>query len=136
MTVSDAGVPVGAAGPGPVVLIVDDEAATRVLLKRTVLTACPAAQLYEASDGETALRLARTTHPDLVLLDIVLPGSETSGVLICQELAKTQTRVLIVSGNATGSIAQACLSMGAVGILRKPFTIEDAQATIRGCLGR
>ncbi len=136
MTASDAGVPEGPTGPAPVVLIVDDEAATRILLKRTVLAVCASAQLHEASEAEAALRVADTVHPDLVLLDIVLPGSEMSGVLLCQELAKRQARVLIVSGNATGSIAQACLAMGAAGILRKPFAFEEAQAAIRGCLGQ
>ncbi len=132
---SDAGVAGEAAGSGPAVLIVDDEAATRRLLKQVVLAVCPSARVHEAADGTTALRFARTHHPALALLDIVLPGSETSGVLLCQELTKIHTPVLIVTAHATGSISQACLEMGAADVLSKPFTAEDAQARVRACLG-
>jgi len=120
---------------GPSILIVDDEAAARTLLKKVVQTLYPLAQFHEASDGEIALRIARTARPDLVLLDIVLPGSDTSGVLVCRELTKARIPVLIVSGNASGPVLDACLSLGAADILRKPFTLEDAQARIGYCLG-
>jgi len=119
---------------GARVLIVDDEAPTRILLRKTVQGLCTPCTVFEASDGDEALRIARREHPDLVLLDIVLPGSSSSGVIVCQELCRTHTKVLIVSGNATGPIADACLSMGAVAILRKPFSVDDARAMIGSCL--
>ncbi len=124
------------AGASPVVLIVDDDSATRTLLREIVYDLYPAAMIHEAPDGNTALWLAESLHPDLVLLDIVLPGSETSGVLVCQELTRAQIKVLVVSGNATGSIANACLSMGVEGIVQKPFTVETAQTMIRRCVER
>jgi CheY-like chemotaxis protein len=124
-----------ASGPGPTVLIVDDEASIRTLLKKIVLDLAPTARVEEAADGESALRLAQTLHPDLVLLDIVLPGSETSGVLVCQELCRRHAQVLIVSGNASGSILDACLAVGAAAVLRKPFTLESAREKISACLG-
>jgi len=116
------------------VLIVDDEAPARTLLRKTLEALPVSCRIFEAADGDTALRVARQSPPDLVLLDIVLPGSSTSGVLVCQELCKTHTKVVIVSGNATGSIAQACLSMGAVDILRKPYSVQDARALFESCL--
>lgn len=119
---------------GARVLIVDDEAATRTLLRKTVQGLSTPCTVFEASDGDEALGIARREHPDLVLLDIVLPGSSSSGVIVCQELCRTHTKVLIVSGNATGPIADACLSMGAVAILRKPFSVEDARTMIASCL--
>ncbi|MFB3879713.1 MAG: two-component system response regulator [Armatimonadota bacterium] len=135
---SATGVPPSGSGPAPApaVLIVDDEAATRALLRKTVQDLYPSARINEASNGEAALRLARASRPDLVLLDIVLPGSDTSGVLVCQELTKAMIPVLIVSGNASGPVLDACLSLGAADILRKPFTLEAAQAKIKGCIGR
>jgi len=116
------------------ILIVDDEAPARALLRKIVEALSVPCSVFEAADGDTALRIARQTPPDLVLLDIVLPGSSTSGVLVCQELCKTHTKVVIVSGNATGSIAQACLSMGAVEILRKPYSVQDARSLLESCL--
>ncbi|MDH4180068.1 MAG: response regulator [Armatimonadota bacterium] len=121
-------------GKTATVLIVDDEAPARTLLRKTLEALPVSCRIFEAADGDTALRVARQSPPDLVLLDIVLPGSSTSGVLVCQELCKTRTKVVIVSGNATGSIAQACLSMGAVDILRKPYSVQDARALFESCL--
>ena len=45
-------------------------------------------RIWEAAEGDAALRIARRERPDLVLLDIVLPGSSVSGVLVCQELCR------------------------------------------------
>lgn len=116
------------------VLIVDDEAPARILLRKTIEALPIDCNIVEASDADTALRIARQSPPDLVLLDIVMPGSSTSGVLVCQELCKMHAKVVIVSGNATGSIAQACLSMGAVDILRKPYSVQDARSMLESFL--
>ena len=78
----------------------------------------------EALDGQTALRVAREEQPDLVLLDIVLPGSSTSGVLICNTLCREGLKVVIVSGQASKAIVQACLSSGAIDYIPKPFSVE------------
>ena len=113
------------------VLIVDDEAATRTLLRKTVQGLSTACRIFEAVDGDSALRIARQARPDLVLLDIVLPGSSVSGVLVCQELCKdSRTKVAIVSGNATDSVVQACLSMGAVELVRKPFSVGEMRTKL------
>jgi CheY-like chemotaxis protein len=107
------------------VLIVDDEPAVRALLREIVEGLPVACEIREASDGEVALRVVQSAIPDLVLLDIVLPGSSTSGVLLCQELCKnTQTKVVIVSGNAGTSILDTCLAMGATDCVRKPFSAD------------
>ena len=127
MTSSDAQPQQADQGPQKAILIVDDEAATRTLLKKTVQSIAASCNILEAADGDSALKLAKTSRPDLVLLDIVLPGSSTSGVLLCQEFCRMQAQVIIVSGNATGPIAQACLAMGASEILRKPFSVEAAK---------
>ncbi len=104
------------------VLIVDDEPAVRTLLREITEGLSVACQVYEAADGQSALQIARSRHPDLVLLDIVLPGSSTSGVLVCQELCRdSRTKVVIVSGNANKTILRTCLSMGAADCVSKPF---------------
>jgi CheY-like chemotaxis protein len=108
------------------VLIVDDEPAIRTLLREIAEGLSVACRVYEAADGQLALQIARATRIDLVLLDIVLPGSSTSGVLVCQELCKdTRTKVVIVSGNAGQSILSTCLSMGAADCVRKPFSADQ-----------
>jgi len=58
-------------------------------------------------------------------LDILLPGSSVTGVLLCQRLCKdVGTRVVIVSGRAGDSVVQTCLAMGALEHVRKPFSVD------------
>lgn len=117
------------------VLIVDDEATTRVLMRAAVEGAGLPCQVLEASEGDAALKLVADFHPDLILLDIVLPGSASSGVLVCNHLCKdTRNRVVIVSGQANKSIVQACLNAGARDYVRKPFDVGTLQEQVRGWL--
>jgi CheY-like chemotaxis protein len=133
MTASDSPDQSAGGTSAPTVLIVDDEAATRALLRKTVESS--GCKVLEAADGDTALQTARSSRPNLVLLDIVLPGSTTSGVLVCKELLEdVGIRVVIVSGNATGMIARSCLQMGATEILRKPFSIDVLREKLPGWL--
>jgi len=113
------------------ILIVDDEPAVRALLREIAEGLSVTCQVYEAADGQAALQIARSRHPDVVLLDIVLPGSSTSGVLVCQELCKdNRTKVVIVSGNANKTILKTCLSMGAADCVPKPFLPGDLRAKL------
>ena len=117
------------------VLIVDDEAPARLLLRTALKGLSVPCKVAEAVTAESALAIARKTRPDLVLLDIVLPGSSVSGVMVCQELCKDlHTKVVIVSGSATNSIIQACLSMGALEQVRKPFSVEEIQQKMEAWL--
>ena len=117
-------------GPGDgrkrVVLIVDDELPMRQLLKATIEGTGIPCYIFEAADGDTAVMLAERERHDLVLLDIVMPDSSISGVLVARKLIEElRLNVAIVSANAVGSIADSCLRMGAIDIIRKPFSVED-----------
>jgi CheY-like chemotaxis protein len=114
------------------VLIVDDEASTRRLLRTTVDRLRVPCTITEAADGETALEMARSSRPDLVLLDIVLPGSSVSGVMVCQELCRDlETRVVLITGRASDAIVHTCMALGAVECIRKPFSVEQMLDTIQ-----
>jgi CheY-like chemotaxis protein len=115
----------------PTVLIVEDEPSARALLRAILYQLDVPCRIDEAADGDAALEAARRRRPDLVLLDIVLPGSRASGVLVCQALCgDPRTKVVIVSGNASKSVIQACLSMGAVDCVRKPFSAEHMRSKL------
>ncbi len=119
----------------PTVLVVDDQAPIRKALRMMLEGLSQPCRILEATDGDSALALARSERPDLVLLDIVLPGSGVSGVLACQELCKdSRTKVVIVSGEASDSIVGACLSLGAVEYVRKPFSVPDFQEKLEAWL--
>jgi DNA-binding response OmpR family regulator len=114
---------------------VDDDDATRSLLRAIVEDSAAPCRVYEAADSETALRIARNIPVDLVLLDIVLPNSALSGVMVCQELCKDQrTRVVIVSGSTSKAILDACLSAGALECITKPFALGEIRPRLQGWL--
>ncbi len=117
------------------VLIVDDQEPTRLLMRTAVEGAGLPCRVVEASDGDAALKVAADLHPDLILLDIVLPGSASSGVLVCNALCKDpRNKVVIVSGQAHRMIVQACLNAGALAYVPKPFAVETFQEQVRGWL--
>ena len=117
------------------ILIVDDEPAIRTLLREIAEGLSVTCRVYEAADGQSALEIARSRHPDVVLLDIVLPGSSASGVLVCQELCRdSRTKVVIVSGHASKTILRTCLSMGAADCVSKPFLPGELRSKLMAWL--
>jgi len=120
------------------VLIVDDHAPMRMLMRAAVDGISIPCRILEAENGDDALKIAHETLPDLVLLDIVLPGSSTSGVLVCSQLCKElHTRVVIVSGQASRAIANACLDAGAIAYVPKTtFSIQSLQVKLEEWLAQ
>jgi two-component system alkaline phosphatase synthesis response regulator PhoP len=118
------------------ILIVDDESAIR-LVCRLNLDAV-GFQTLEAPDGETALELARSEQPDLILLDVMLPGIDGWGV--ARELgAAPETRdipILFLSARSDPSDEARAYEVGALGYLTKPFDPEELIERIRDVLAR
>lgn len=85
--------------------------------------------LGPAVDGESAIRLARTSPPDLALLDIRMPGKD--GLVVATELlAELAIPSVIVSAHATGDYAAAAGSAGVFGYLVKPVMVDQLRVTI------
>jgi DNA-binding response OmpR family regulator len=93
-------------------------------------------QVTLCHDGMSGLTAARETHPDLILLDWMLPG--VSGLEICRRLRLTGDKVPIVLLTAKDEISDrvAGLDAGADDYLVKPFSIEELLARIRAHLRR
>lgn len=121
--------------PNEKILIVEDEPAIRELIRLTLQSAgYPAA--YEAADGETGLQLARKHHPDLILLDLMLPGID--GLTVCRKLkADEETRnipVIMLTAKSEESDVVLGLEMGAGDYVTKPFSRKILIARIRAQL--
>ena len=119
------------------ILIVDDSATTRAVIKRTIRLAGLPADLYEAADGKAALDLLKSTPADLVLADLHMPGM--SGVeLIRNMLADQATRcipVLVITAEPNASRLEELKRQGVRNYLRKPFTPEGVRSAITDVLG-
>jgi DNA-binding response OmpR family regulator len=105
------------------ILIVDDHADIRRLIRMTLEFEDYA--IEEAGDGESALRMAQTLKPDLVLLDVMMPGA-VNGLEVCRRLRADATaagpRVIMLSARGQASDREAGLQAGADTYLVKPFS--------------
>lgn len=118
----------------PAVLVVEDDAKVRSPLGELLLEA--GYGVYAATDGERGLRLAREYAPDLVLLDLVLPGIDGWEVLRRLRLDSGTASIPAVIVTALPVPAEEVVGRGAQGHLRKPFTFAGMSREIDRLLGR
>jgi two-component system response regulator EvgA len=116
------------------VLIVDDHAtvrlAVRVLLERALFTV-----IGEAANGEDAARMARELRPDVVVLDIGLPGIDGLNVLKrLQLLEPVPPRVMVLTGQPASLFARRCLEAGASAFMRKDEDLEALLSAFKAML--
>ena len=117
------------------VLIVDDDADSRAVL-RDALSSEPY-DLLEACDGQQALQIAAGKLPDLILLDIMMPGMD--GDLILHKLKEQEeTRsipvILVTALDVLDAQACACLGNGAIDHICKPFSRTVVRSRVRAVL--
>jgi DNA-binding response OmpR family regulator len=103
-------------------LIADDETGIRSLVRMTL--AREQYEIFEAADGEEALALARQHHPELVLLDVMMPG--LTGFEVCRALKDdpdtAQATVVMLSAKSQDADREEGLSSGADDYFTKPFS--------------
>lgn len=117
----------------PKVLIVDDDVA---IAQQLFWTLCDDYEVMTANDLPSALRRATIYEPQVSILDLHLPptlDSAEAGLKILEFIKNRlpQSKVLIVSSDATAEMQQACFAGGADGFLDKPFEIEQLLSTVR-----
>jgi DNA-binding response OmpR family regulator len=105
------------------ILIVEDQPDIRDLVRMTLEMA--SFEVHEAPDGEAGLRMAAQVSPDLMLLDVMMPGS-LDGLAVCQRVkadpARRRTKVVMLSARNQSADRQAGLKAGADAYLSKPFS--------------
>jgi len=117
----------------PRVLVVDDDAMTRELLK-LVLREEGFAVAGEAKDGETALAASEAHAPDLVCLDINMPGMDGLETLARLHDRNPGLPVVMVTGDATLSAVRRAVDRGAAGFIVKPFSPGTVGEALRHAL--
>ena len=128
-------VPGGYLGPRKTLLVVDDVATNRALLRD--LLGVLGFRMLEADNGAAALRLAKIDPPDLVLMDMVMPdmdGIETTRRLRA-EPGTAGTPVLIVSASSTPEEGRRAIAAGADAFLAKPIDEQVLLVEIGARLG-
>ena len=118
------------------ILIVEDDqriaSVVRFHLERESYTC------HHAADGDTGLRLAKELKPDLVVLDVMLPGK--SGFDVCQAIRNDaslpQPAILMLTARVEEVDAVMGLTFGADDYVRKPFGVKELVARVRSLLQR
>jgi DNA-binding response OmpR family regulator len=121
----------------PLVLIADDEPTMLELVARHLKSMeSPRLDVIEASDGEQAWRLAREHLPDLVVLDVMMPGM--SGWEVCrkirEEVALAHTGVVMLTGIGENLNQMTSPLYGADAYVDKPFEFSELDEKVKGAL--
>jgi two-component system LytT family response regulator len=114
-------------------LIVDDEAPARLLLKDLLAKDDEVVAIYEADNGEEAVRLIQEEKPDLVLLDIQMPGLDGLGVV---EAVGPEVMPLTVFVTAFDRHAVRAFEANALDYILKPFGDDRMQSMLSRAKGR
>ena len=116
------------------VLIVDDETAMRSLVRSVLEQEFDNLKIEEAGEGFQAGWKANGMRPDLVILDIVLPGSMT-GFSVCQLIRSipelNRTRIIAMTGMGIDEAEEKMLHLGADDLLAKPFDPDELKERVQ-----
>jgi response regulator NasT len=110
------------------ILIADDETLIRRDL-RELLVELGHAVVAEAKDGREALALAQQHRPDVVVLDIVMPGGGPDGLEVAKQLA-AEYPILMLTAHSSTDLVLAARDAGVMGYLTKPFRQKDVGPAI------
>ncbi len=117
------------------VLIVDDELNIRNILEFSLNA--EGFDVIVAENGEAAIELARTEAPDLIILDVMMPG--LSGIDTCARLKResgtSQIPVILLTAKSHREDREAGLAVGADQYITKPFSPHTVIAAVSGLLG-
>lgn len=109
------------------VLLIDDEARVRTSLKMVLE---PNYEILQAADAQEGLDAFRKEGPDLVLLDVILPGTDGLAVLETLRSESRMTPVIMLTGTKSVKTAVDAMKLGAADYLSKPFDVEELRIVV------
>ncbi|GGE05526.1 response regulator [Marinithermofilum abyssi] len=112
------------------VLVVDDQYGIRVLLKEVFSR--EGFYVYQAANGRVALDIIQREEPDLILLDMKMPGMDGLELLrhIRQREEATDTKVIMMTAYGELDIVEEAIKLGALAHFTKPFDIEELRSEV------
>ncbi|MGQ0669563.1 MAG: response regulator [Actinomycetota bacterium] len=115
------------------VLVVDDEEAIAEAVRARLES--EGYEVLVAHDGPQAIKACEEHHPDLVVLDLMLPGMD--GLEVCKEIQRTEwTPVLMLTARTDESDKVAGFAVGADDYLTKPFSLRELAVRVKAILRR
>jgi two-component system OmpR family response regulator len=126
--------PTGGTAPEARLLVVDDEPNIRELLSASLRYA--GFEVATAADGQQALALASSFRPDLLVLDVMMPGLDGFGVVRRLRESGRHTPVLFLTARDAAEDKISGLTLGGDDYVTKPFSLDEVVARIRAVLRR
>lgn len=109
------------------VLLIDDEPRVRASLKMVLE---PTYEVFQAGDAQEGLELFRKEAPHLVLLDVILPGTDGLAILQTLRTEDRSTPVIMLTGTKSVKTAVDAMKLGAADYLSKPFEVEELRIVV------
>lgn len=119
---------------GRTVMIVDDALFMRNIL-RGIVVEKGYIVVSEAASGIEAMKKLHTHHPDVILLDIILPDSNGLDLLQSITAISPESKVVICSGIGQEQVVNKALELGAKAFIQKPFTPEKVKEILESLEG-
>lgn len=111
------------------ILIVDDQFGIRILLNEVFQK--EGYKTFQAANGVQALEIVKKHAPDLVLLDMKIPGMDGIEILKRMKVIDPDIRVIIMTAYGELDMIQEAKDLGAITHFAKPFDIDDIRAAVR-----
>lgn len=113
------------------VLIVDDHALVRMGIRRLLEDTHDISVMGEAQNGEEALAMVKCHRPDVILLDMKMPGIDGWEVIRRLKTSSAKSKIIAVSALSAEPFPTRVLQLGAMGYLSKESSIEEMTGAIR-----
>jgi two-component system, response regulator, stage 0 sporulation protein F len=111
------------------ILIVDDQFGIRILLNEVLQK--EGYDTYQAANGIQALEIVSKHSPDLVLLDMKIPGMDGIEILKRMRVIDKEIRVIIMTAYGELDMIQEAKDLGALTHFAKPFDIDDIRSAVK-----
>ena len=114
--------------PSKVLLVDDEREFVQTLSERLLMRDMGSAVAY---DGESALQLIEEDEPDVMILDLRMPGIDGIEVLRRVKKSNPEVEVIILTGHGSEADREICMNLGAFAYLQKPVDIDELSKTIK-----
>lgn len=114
--------------PSKVLLVDDEREFVQTLSERLLMRDMGSAMAY---DGESALQIIKEDEPDVMILDLRMPGIDGIEVLKRVKQSNPDVEVIILTGHGSEADKETCMGLGAFAYLQKPVDIEKLSTTIK-----
>ena len=114
--------------PSKILLVDDEREFVQTLSERLLMRDLGSAVAY---DGESALEVVREDEPDVMILDLKMPGIDGIEVLRRVKATQPEIEVIILTGHGSEADKETCMQLGAFAYLQKPVDVEELSATIK-----